>query len=124
MSVNRKLLFFNTNFSTVRAATFALPTARDEPDYAFLKYLTNTSTTSSRGSCPIPSAISIVKVLSGFEMLVTQRDAEKSEKGDQGGFKNVFCFGLIRSYPIFPPFLRSIKVFGATKSFSVYSNTL
>src|SRR6185369_826064 len=40
-----------------------------------------------------------------------QRDAEKSEKEDQVGFKNVSCCRLIRSYPVFPPFLRSIKVF-------------
>lgn len=30
MSVNRKLLFFSTVFSTVRSAVFALPTAGDE----------------------------------------------------------------------------------------------
>jgi hypothetical protein len=39
-----------------------------------------------------------------------QRYAEKSEKEDQAGFKSFFRFGLIRSYPIFPPFLRSIKL--------------
>lgn len=35
MSVNRKLLFFSTFFSTVRSAVFALPTARDELSAAF-----------------------------------------------------------------------------------------
>ena len=30
MSVNRKLLFFNPDFSTIHSAVFALPTARNE----------------------------------------------------------------------------------------------